>query len=59
MNALPKDPAMLLSFVNMKLRDAYPSLDALCDDLGADEAEIRKVLASIGCTYDEKTNAFR
>ncbi|MBO1680927.1 DUF4250 domain-containing protein, partial [Bittarella massiliensis (ex Durand et al. 2017)] len=30
---LPKDPAMLLSIVNMKLRDFYPSLDVLCDDL--------------------------
>ena len=25
---LPKDPVMLLSFVNMKLRDFYTSLDA-------------------------------
>ena len=33
MAALPKDPAMLLSAVNMKLRDFYDSLDALCDDL--------------------------
>ena len=30
---LPKDPVMLLSAVNMKLRDEYASLDALCDDL--------------------------
>ena len=27
---LPKDPMMLFSFINMKLRDFYPSLDALC-----------------------------
>ena len=37
---LPKDPAMLLSFVNMKLRDFYPSLDAFCEDAGADRKEI-------------------
>ena len=29
---LPQDPNMLFSFINMKLRDFYPSLDALCDD---------------------------
>ena len=34
--ALPSDPIMLLSVVNLKLRDFYPSLDALCDDLDAD-----------------------
>ena len=30
---LPSDPIMLLSFVNMKLRDQYASLDALCEDM--------------------------
>ena len=30
---LPKDPMMLFSFINMKLRDYYPSLDALCADM--------------------------
>lgn len=59
MPVLPQDPAMLLSFINMKLRDAYPSLAALCDDLDTDEAEIRDRLAAIGYTYDEKTNRFR
>ena len=29
---IPEDPVMLLSYVNMKLRDFYPSLDAFCDD---------------------------
>ena len=33
---LPKDPMMLMSVVNTKLRDVYPSLDALCDDLDID-----------------------
>ena len=35
--ALPSDPIMLLSVVNLKLRDFYPSLDALCDDMDADK----------------------
>ena len=38
---LPHDPYILLGFVNMKLRDAYPTLSALCEDLGADEEELR------------------
>ena len=37
MNNLPNDPVMLLSFVNMKLRDSYKGLDAMCDDLCADK----------------------
>ena len=30
---LPEDPMMLFSFINMKLRDNYSSLDELCDDM--------------------------
>ena len=37
---LPKDPIMLLSFVNMKLRDFYGSLDVMCEELDADRQEI-------------------
>lgn len=58
MTTLPRDPAMLLSFINMKLRNNYPSLAALCDDLDADEEEIRNILASIGYAYSEEKNAF-
>ena len=29
--ALPNDPIMLLSMINLKLRDFYPTLDALCE----------------------------
>ena len=36
MEQLPKDPMMLLSVVNTKLRDFYPSLDALCEDMEVD-----------------------
>lgn len=58
MATLPRDPAILLSFINMKLRNNYPSLAALCDDLDADEEEIRNILASIGYAYSEEKNAF-
>ena len=36
--SLPVDPIMLLSVVNLKLRDQYKDLDALCEDLEADKA---------------------
>ena len=55
---LPQDPYLLLSFVNMKLRDAYPTLAALCEDLGADEAALRQTLADAGFTYDAEHNTF-
>ncbi|MDE7197313.1 MAG: DUF4250 domain-containing protein, partial [Lachnospiraceae bacterium] len=32
---MPKDPVMLLSYVNLKLRDFYTDLDQLCEDLDA------------------------
>ena len=54
-----QDSAMLLSFVNMKLRDTYDSLDALCDDLEFDRAQLEERLAAIGCRYDAAGNCFR
>lgn len=55
---IPDDPVMLLSFVNLKLRDYYGSLSALCDDLDADRAEIVSKLAKIDYHYDEEKNQF-
>ncbi len=55
---LPKDPHMLASFLNLKLRDFYPSLDALCDDLGADKEEILSRLEAEDYTYDPERNQF-
>ncbi len=55
---IPKDPAMLLSFVNMKLRDFYGSLDELCEDMDADKDEIISKLAEIGYEYDGDLNRF-
>lgn len=55
---LPKDPAMLLSFVNLKLRDFYGSLDALCEDLSVDGREIADRLAAIDYHYDAERNQF-
>lgn len=55
---IPKDPVMLLSFVNLKLRDYYGSLDALCDDLDISKKELTEQLAAIDYHYDEEKNRF-
>ena len=55
---LPNDPMMLYSFINLKLRDYYSNLDALCDDLDADKKEIIRKLEAVGFTYDEEHNCF-
>ena len=54
----PKDPMMLLSWVNMKLRDFYPSLDNLCEDLEIDRNELVEKLASAGFEYNCELNKF-
>ena len=56
---LPKDPMILLSVVNTRLRDEYDSLDALCADLGEDRAALEERLAAAGFRYDEAQNQFR
>lgn len=56
---LPQDPFMLMSVVNMKLRDFYPSLDALCDDLCIDRAALEAKLAAAGFEYSAEHNKFR
>ncbi len=55
---IPKDPVMLLSFLNLKLRDYYSDLDKLCDDLDIEKEAIVDKLASIGYTYSEERNQF-
>ena len=55
---LPQDPMMLFSVINMKLRDFYPSLDALCEDLNVDKEEIIQKLAAFGFEYSEENNKF-
>lgn len=55
---VPKDPVMLLSFINLKLRDYYKNLEACCDDLDISKAELTEKLAGIGYQYDEGRNQF-
>lgn len=58
MDNLPKDPMMLMSIINMKLRDFYPSLDALCEDMDIDKGQLLEKLASAGFEYNQNLNKF-
>ena len=55
---IPKDPVMLLSFLNLKLRDFYGSFETLCEDLDIDKTEIEEKLKTIGYVYDGEKNQF-
>lgn len=55
---IPKDPAMLLSFINLKLRDYYNSFEALCEDLDVDSEEISSKLLKIDYMYSAEKNQF-
>ena len=55
---LPEDPMMLYSFINMKLRDFYPSLDALCEDMNVEKEVIVRTLIRVGFEYNPERNRF-
>ena len=55
---LPKDPMLLLSVINTKLRDYYPNLDLLCEELQIDSETLKKRLAKIDYEYDPEQNRF-
>ena len=55
---IPKDPVMLLSFINLKLRDYGMDLDALCDDLDVERRDIEETLARIDYQYNPERNQF-
>lgn len=55
---LPKDPMMLFSFINMKLRDNYATLDELCDDMNVNKENLLEVLQKAGFEYNPSQNKF-
>ena len=55
---LPRDPVMLLSVVNTKLRVYYSTLDVLCEDMQVDKQELIGKLEMIDYTYDAGSNQF-
>ena len=58
---IPNDPIMLLSFINMKLRDEYGNLDALAEGLDISASELETIvqkLKAVGYTYNAELNKF-
>lgn len=58
MTVIPKDPVMLMSYVNTQLRDFYTSLDAMCRALDLDQKEIEEKLGGIDYHYKPERNQF-
>lgn len=56
--SLPNDPFILLSVINTRLRDFYPSLEECCKAEGADPDEIIQKMASVQYVYDPAKNQF-
>ena len=55
---LPKDPVMLLSVINTNLRDFYPDLDTLCQELQLDKETLIQTVERIEYEYDAAQNQF-
>ncbi len=56
---LPKDPVILMSYLNTLLRDRYAGLDALCEDLALERGELERTLEAAGFRYDPGQRRFR
>ncbi len=56
---IPKDPIMLLSFVNTQLRDNYSSLEEFCRAFNTDINNITKSLNTVNYFYDRSLNQFK
>ena len=55
---LLQDPHMLVSVINMKLRDRYGTLEALCDDLELDRDQLIRKLGEGGYEYNAERGQF-
>lgn len=59
MSSIPKDPVMLMSYLNTQLRDNYSSLEELCRSLDLDQAQVEEKLAQIDYHYEAGANQFK
>lgn len=59
MDYLNMDSNMLLSIINMKLRDMYDNLKSLCDDLNISEKSLVNKLKEAGYDYISEVNQFK
>jgi len=57
--SIPNDPVILLSYINTKLRDEFPSFEELCKSLDVSDTDIIGKLGAIGYSYDPQRNCFR
>lgn len=55
---LPKDPVILLSYVNTQLRDHYGSFEDMCTALNVSGEEITEKLSGLNYAYDTAVNQF-
>lgn len=55
---IPRDPVMLLSYVNTQLRDYYESLEVLCSCRGIQKEDLLKKMEQIDYHYSEEQNQF-
>lgn len=55
---LPSDPFILLSYINTKLRDEFPSLEELCIELNIVQSELEAKLSTLDYHYDPNHNRF-
>ncbi|EGL37268.1 DUF4250 domain-containing protein [Oribacterium sp. oral taxon 108] len=57
--SLPKDPMILLSFVNTKLRDEFTDLEEFCKEENISIESLKEQLESIGFQYNETIRQFK
>lgn len=58
MQQIPKDPFMLLSYVNTQLRDSYSSLEDFCAAMDLNQSDLESALAAQGYVYQADRNQF-
>ena len=56
---IPKDPYMLLSFINTKLRDDFDTVDDGCETYNVHKQELQQKLNNIGYKYITNENQFK
>ena len=58
MSSIPQDPFILFSWTNTQLRDNFPSLDALCEEMNIEKEDLVRRLGALGYEYNESLNKF-
>lgn len=56
--SMPRDPVILLSYINTQLRDHYSDIHELCRSMDIDETDLRIRLMEIQYEYDPELNRF-